>query len=180
MLIGTLNLVQGKNSRRLPRDICGKSCPTKKASSSFEAHLAIKSIWLAASTIWCAQNNVKHVKTKAEKRNIEKAPLDHTITTLLRSLHRKIIHYPHAPIGNKHPIPATNMWLRLSHLQLDRYENSMQRFGTIDYSIQHPPPLQSIPPTHHQIKIFSHTTDSKGSSWNCPVCVIPINMDWYL
>jgi hypothetical protein len=37
MMIVTLNFVQGKISRRIARDICDTSCPTKKSSSFFEA-----------------------------------------------------------------------------------------------------------------------------------------------
>jgi hypothetical protein len=66
MMIGTLNFVQGKISRRLAQDICGKSCPVKRSSDFLEAQLAIKSIWIVASQIWRAGNEAKHVKTEAE------------------------------------------------------------------------------------------------------------------
>jgi ribosomal protein L32 len=104
ILIGTLNFVQGKISRRLTRDSCDKSCPTKKSASFFEARLTIKSIWFAASQIWRARNNTKHGKTVAEQLNMQKVALDIDIATVLRSLHRKRI-YTHFYPGET-PTPS--------------------------------------------------------------------------
>jgi hypothetical protein len=140
MSIGALNFLQGKVSRRLARDICGKSCPTKHASSYFEARLAIKSIWLAASKIWRARNDAKHGKTEAEKRLMKKNQLDQDIAIMLRSLHRKRIRYPPVPRGRKYSIPAKTMWLRLSRLQLDRNETSLHRFRQLLHRTPHTTP----------------------------------------
>jgi hypothetical protein len=70
------------------RDICGKSCPTKKSSDFFEARLAIKSIWIQS---WRERNQTKHGEIEANKRKIQKIALDRDIATVLRSLHRKRI-----------------------------------------------------------------------------------------
>jgi hypothetical protein len=148
MMIGTLNFVQEKISRCLARYIYGKSYPTKKSSDFFESQLAIKYIWLAASQIWRARNDAKHGKTEAEKRKIRKIALDHDITTVLRSLHRKRIRYLRVPRGNKHSIPAKNMWLIISHLKLGRHESSIQRFREIFYPTSTKTPLTppELPP----------------------------------
>jgi hypothetical protein len=82
-----------KNQQRPRSKKCGKSCPTKKASSLFEDLLAIKSLWLTSSNIWRAQTDAKHGKRVAETRNIQKKMLDLDIATLLRSLHRKRIRF---------------------------------------------------------------------------------------
>jgi hypothetical protein len=153
IMIGTLNFFQGKISRRLTHDIYGKSCPTKKSSSFFEVRPTIKSIWLAASYIWRAKNDAKHGKTVAEKRKIQKIALDLDIKTVLRPLHRKRIRYPRVPRVNKHSIPAKNMCLRISHLQLDHHESSMKLFRAVFYTT---PANASITPSELSPDLNSH------------------------